>query len=96
MNDEEHSTALGHDIPTTNRTGRMIRRSAWHYDYNFSTDENCNFAIAASVNGNVPLDYDEAIWSADAEKRQAPMQNEFKSLVENKTWDLVALSSGKP
>ena len=95
-NDEEHSTALGIDIPTTNRTGRMFRRPAWHYDCDFSTDENCNFAMAASVNGKVPLNYEEAILSPDAEKWQTAMQNEFKSLVENKTWDLVALPSGKP
>ena len=43
VSDEEHSTALRLGIPTTNRTGRMIRRPAWHYDYDFSTDENCNF-----------------------------------------------------
>ena len=30
VSDEEHSTALGLDIPKTNRTGRMIRRPAWH------------------------------------------------------------------
>ena len=35
VSDEELSTALGLDIPTTNRTGRMIRRPAWHYDYDF-------------------------------------------------------------
>ena len=47
-------------------------------------------AMAASVNGIVPpLSYDEASLSADAEKRQAAMQNEYKSLVESKTWDLV-------
>ena len=51
--------------------------------------------MAASVNGNVPFNYEETILSADAEKRQAAMQNEFKSLAENKTWDLVALPSGK-
>ena len=82
VSDEEHSTALGLDIPTTDRTGRMIRRPAWHYDYDFSTDGNCHFAMAASVNVNVPLNYDEAILSADAEKRQAAMRNEIKSLVE--------------
>ena len=60
MSNEKHSTALGLDIPSTNGTGRMIRRPAWHYDYDFSTDENCNFAMAASVNGNVPLNYVEA------------------------------------
>ena len=65
-------------------TGRMFRRPAWHYDYDFSTDENCNFVMAASVNGNVPLNYEEAILSPDAEKWQTAMQNEFKSLVENK------------
>ena len=43
VSDEEHSTALRLGIPTTNRTGRMIRRPAWHYDYDFSTDENCFF-----------------------------------------------------
>ena len=47
------------------------------------------------MNGNVPLIYEEAILSANAEKRQAAMQNEFKNLVENKTWDLVDLPSGK-
>ena len=61
----------------------------------FSTDENY-FAMAASVNGNVPLNYEEAIFSADAEKWQAAMQNDFKSFVEIKRWDLVALASGKP
>ena len=40
--------------------------------------------MAASVNGNVPLDYEEAILSADAEKWQAAMQIEFKNLVEKK------------
>ena len=50
--------------------------------------------MAASVNGNVPLNYEEAILSADAEKSQAAMQMEFKNLVENKTWDLVVLPSG--
>ena len=46
--------------------------------------------MAASVNGIVPsLSYDEAILSADAEKWQAAMQNEYKSLVESKTWVLV-------
>ena len=43
VSDEEHSTALGLDIPTTNRTGRMIRRQAWHYDYDFCTDETVTF-----------------------------------------------------
>ena len=85
MSAEEHSTALGLDIPKTNRTGRMIRRSAWHYDYDFFTDENCN----------ISLNFEEAILSADAEKWQPAMQNEFKNLVEIKTWDLVALPSGK-
>ena len=51
---------------------------------------------AASVNGKVPLNYEEAILSADAEKWQAAMKNVFSSLVENKTWDLTALPSGKP
>ena len=41
--------------------------------------------MAASVNGNVPLNYDEAILSADAEKWQAAMQKESKGLGENKT-----------
>ena len=86
MSAEEHSTALGLDIPTTNRTGRMIRRPAWHYDYDFSTDENCN----------ISFNYEEAILSAEAEKWQPAMQNEFKNFVEIKTWDLVALPSGKP
>ena len=80
MSDEEHSTASGLDIPTTNRTGRMVRRPAWHYDYDFSTEENCNFAAAASVNGNVPLNYEEAVFSTDAEKWHAAMHNEFNSL----------------
>ena len=52
--------------------------------------------MAASVNGNVPLNYEETILSADAEKWQAAMQIEFKILVENKTWVLVALPFGKP
>ena len=52
--------------------------------------------MVASVNGNVPLNYEEVILSADAEKWQAAMQKEFKSLLENKTWVLVALPSGKP
>ena len=43
VSDEEHSTALGLDIPTTNRTSRMIRRQAWHYDYDFCTDETVIF-----------------------------------------------------
>ena len=51
--------------------------------------------MATSVNGNVPLSYEEAILSADAEKWKAAIQNEFKSLVEDKTWDLVVLPSGK-
>ena len=55
MSNEEHFTALGLDIPTINGTGRMIRRPAWHYDYDFSTDKNCDSAIAASVKGNIPL-----------------------------------------
>ena len=62
----------------------MIRRPAWKYDYDFSTDENRNFAMAASVNGNVPLIYEEVVFSADVKKRPAPMQNEFNSLVEKK------------
>ena len=98
MSDEEHSTVLGLDIPTTNRTGLLILifyNDFWHYDYDFFSDENCKFAMAASVNGNVQLNYEEAILSADAEKWQAAMQNEFKSLVK-KTWDLVAVPSGKP
>ena len=82
VNDEEQPTALGLDIPTTNRTGRMIRRPAWKYDFDFSTDENRNFSMAASVNGNVPLIYEEVVFSADVKKRPAPMQNEFNSLVE--------------
>ena len=60
----------------------MISRPAWHYAYDFCTDENCNFAMAACVNGNVPLNYEEAFWSADAEKLQTGMQIEFNSLVE--------------
>ena len=40
--------------------------------------------MAASVNGKVPLNYEEAILSADAEKWQAAMQIEFKSLKEKK------------
>ena len=52
--------------------------------------------MAASVNGNVTLNYEDKILSADAENWQAAMQNEFKSLVEYKRWDLVALTSGKP
>ena len=66
MSDEEHSTALEFDFPTTNRSGRMIRRPAWHYGYDFFTDKNCNFAMALSVNGSVPLNYEEEISSADA------------------------------
>ena len=46
MSDEEHSTALGLEFATTKRTGRMIRRPAWHYDYDFSTDGNCHLAMA--------------------------------------------------
>ena len=88
--------ALGLDIAKLNRTGRMIRRTRWHYDYDFSTDENYNFAMTASVNGNVPLNYEEAILSAGAGKWQAAMKKEFSSLVENKTWDLMALPSGNP
>ena len=84
MSDEELSSALGLDIPTSNRTGWMIRRPAWHYDFDFSTHENCNVAMAASVNGNVRINYEEATLSTDAEKWQAAMQNEFKSLVEKK------------
>ena len=87
VSDEEHSTALGLDVPTVNRTGLMIRRPALDYDYDFSTDENCNFAIAASVNGNVPFIYEKAIVSADTEKWQAAM---------HKKWDLVVLPLGKP
>ena len=66
-----------------------------HYDYDFSADKNNNFKLAASVNGNVPLNYEEAILSADAEKWQAALQKEFRSLVENRKWDQVASSSGK-
>ena len=51
--------------------------------------------MVASVNGSVPLPYEKAIFSADAEKWQAAMQKEFNSLVENKLWDCVALPSGK-
>ena len=95
MGDEEHSTALGLDIPVTNRTVWMIRWTAWLYNYDFSTDENCNFAMAASVNGKIPLIYEEAILSADAEKSNAAMQNEFKSLVEKKhgIWWLYLLEN---
>ena len=39
--------------------------------------------MAARVNGNVSLNYEEA----DSEKWQAAMQNEFKSLVENKNME---------
>ena len=48
MSDEKHFTALGLDIPTTNSTGRMIRRPAWHYEFDFSTNENCSFAMAVA------------------------------------------------
>ena len=95
VTDDEHYTALGTDIPTIDRTSRMIRRPAGHYYCDFSTDENCNFAMVASVNGNVPLNYEETFLSVDSEKWQAAMQNEFNSLVDNKTWNLVTLLSGK-
>ena len=75
--DEEQSTVLGLDIPTT---GRKIRRPAWHNNYVFSIDVNCNFAMATSVNCKVPLNYEEAILSADAEKWQAATQNGTKVL----------------
>ena len=35
VSDEQLSTTLGLDITKTTRTGRMIRRPAWHYDYDF-------------------------------------------------------------
>ena len=83
MSDEEYSTVLGNDVPTTNRTVRMIRKPARQYDYNFSTEENCNFSMAASVNGNVPINYEEAILSADSENWQAAKQK--NSVVLRKT-----------
>ena len=41
--------------------------------------------MAANVKGIVPLNYRDAILSAHVEKWQVAMQNEFNSLVENKT-----------
>ena len=40
--------------------------------------------MAASVNGNVPLNYEKAIVSVDLEEKwQAAMQNEINSLKKN-------------
>ena len=37
--------------------------------------------MAVRVNGNVPFNYEEAILSADVEKKHAAMLYEFNSLV---------------
>ena len=52
--------------------------------------------MAASVNGNIPLNYEKAISSSDVEKWQIARQNELNSHLENKTWILVPLHPGKP
>jgi hypothetical protein len=60
--------------------------------------EDCNVAFALSVAEEVdsahePLNYSEAILSADSEKWMSAMHEEMMSLEKNDTWDIVHLAS---
>ena len=68
---EETWTTLIFYISLTIRTNRVIQKPAWGWDYDISVAENYNFAIAASVNGDVHINLDEAVLSTHVEKWQA-------------------------
>lgn len=88
LNDEQDSPIA------TRQARREIKRPAMYSNSANFVDSN-SIAIALSVGENIdsdePRSYKEAIKSKEAMEWLVAINEEMKSLVKNKTWDLVPL-----